>query len=95
MIYPLDYGYLNSTTAVDGGGIDIWVGSLPERGVTGVIVTVDLQKRDAEIKVLFGCTPAEAEAALATHNTHAQRGMLCLRQSNKAPAGAAKAFGPT
>lgn len=28
-IYPLDYGYLEGTQAADGGGIDVWVGSLP------------------------------------------------------------------
>lgn len=29
IIYPLDYGYLAGTTAADGEGIDVWVGSLP------------------------------------------------------------------
>jgi inorganic pyrophosphatase len=28
MIYPLDYGYLEITTSSDGGGIDVWFGSL-------------------------------------------------------------------
>jgi len=28
VIYPLDYGYLENTTAADGGGIDVWLGSL-------------------------------------------------------------------
>jgi len=27
-IYPLDYGYLKDTTSHDGGGIDVWRGSL-------------------------------------------------------------------
>lgn len=26
-IYPLDYGYLSGTEALDGGGVDIWIGS--------------------------------------------------------------------
>lgn len=79
IIYPLDYGYLNNTSAMDGGGIDLWVGSLPERRVTGLIVTVDLHKRDSEMKILLGCTPEEAQAALSTHNTFSQSGMLCWR----------------
>lgn len=79
IIYPLDYGYLEKTTAMDGGGIDVWIGSLPGHRVTGVITTVDLNKRDAEVKILVGCTSAEAEAALATHNTFSQAGLLCLR----------------
>ncbi len=29
--YPLDYGYLRGTRSGDGDGIDMWVGSLPEK----------------------------------------------------------------
>jgi inorganic pyrophosphatase len=52
-IYPFDYGYLKDTKSADGVEIDIWQidGS---RKVTGVIVTLDLVKRDSEIKVLLG-----------------------------------------
>ena len=28
LIYPLDYGYLENTTSSNGGGIDVWLGSL-------------------------------------------------------------------
>src|SRR5918998_4047001 len=52
--YPLDYGFLGQTMASDGSGIDVWVGSLPERRVTGAIMTVDALKRDAEVKLLIG-----------------------------------------
>lgn len=61
LIYPLDYGYLEGTQAADGSGIDVWVGSLPERSVTGAVVTADRFKREAEIKILIGCTAEEAE----------------------------------
>ena len=30
-IYPVAYGYLRGTTAADGEGIDIWVGSRSQR----------------------------------------------------------------
>jgi inorganic pyrophosphatase len=82
LIYPLDYGYLAGTTAIDGGGIDLWRGSLAEQRVTGVIVTVDLLKRDAEVKLLVGCTPAEARLALATHTQGAQGGLLVMREES-------------
>ena len=59
--YPLDYGYLAGTQSGDGDGIDVWLGSLPERRVTGVICTVDGTQRDAEVKVLLSCTPQEAQ----------------------------------
>src|SRR5215471_411655 len=67
-IYPLDYGYLKGTTAGDGAGIDVWLGSLPEKRVTGIICSLDLVKRDAEIKMLLGCTPDEMRQLLAIHN---------------------------
>lgn len=79
-VYPYDYGYLKGTQAVDGGGIDVWVGSLPGRRVTGLICTVDLTKHDAEIKILIGCTPEEAQAILKTHNEGPQAGILIQRE---------------
>lgn len=79
-IYPYDYGYLEGSTAADGGGIDAWRGSLPEPRVTGVICTVDSRKRDAEIKILIGCTSKEMRAMLAVHNGDGQSGMLVERE---------------
>ncbi len=67
-VYPLDYGYLEGTQAADGGGIDVWVGSLPDMAVTAVVCTVDMNKRDAEVKILLGCTPQEAREILSVHN---------------------------
>jgi len=40
--YPLDYGYLEGTRAGDGDGIDVWIGSLPDKTVTAIVCTVDL-----------------------------------------------------
>ena len=67
-IYPLDYGYLEGTQAADGGGIDIWVGSMPDEIVTAVVCTVDMKKRDTEVKILLGCTSQEAREILGVHN---------------------------
>jgi inorganic pyrophosphatase len=80
IVYPLDYGYLAGTQAMDGGGIDVWRGSLPELRVTAVIVTVDVFKRDAEVKLLVGCTPTEAQLALATHNRSTSQGALLFHR---------------
>jgi inorganic pyrophosphatase len=77
--YPLDYGYLQGTRAPDGDGIDVWVGSLAEVRVTGVIVTVDLDKGDGEFKLLLGCTAKEAQTALDVHNQGSQAGILVTR----------------
>ncbi len=78
-IYPLDYGYLEGTLSPDGGGIDIWVGSLPDKKVTAIVCTVDMVKRDSEIKILIGCTPQEAQVVLGFHSDGAQAGMLVER----------------
>jgi inorganic pyrophosphatase len=68
LFYPLDYGYLEGTTSADGGGIDVWVGTQPDRSLTGIVTTVDLLKRDAEIKILLGCTKEEIQTILYFHN---------------------------
>jgi inorganic pyrophosphatase len=77
--YPLDYGYLEETRAPDGDGIDVWRGSLTEARVTGVIVTVDLDKGDGEFKLLLGCTAKEAQMALDVHNQGSQAGIRVSR----------------
>lgn len=82
--YPLDYGFLAGTTSGDGAGIDVWVGSLPEQRVTALLCTVDLGKRDAEIKLLLGCTRQEMQDLLAIHNNGTQSATL-IERSNAHP----------
>ena len=79
-IYPADYGYLADTTAMDGGGIDVWSGTDARRRVDAVVCTVDLMKRDSEIKILIGCTEEERSAIIQTHNeTEYMKGVLIRR----------------
>jgi inorganic pyrophosphatase len=77
--FPHDYGHLKGTNAPDGEEADVWVGSETERRVTGVVCTVDLAKRDAELKILVACTREESREILATHNMGAQAGLLTER----------------
>ena len=86
LIYPLDYGYLSGTQSGDGHGIDVWIGSLKRRAITGVICTVDLSKRDAEVKILLGCTLAEQKRILSIHNygPGRQGGVLVRRSAGRA-----------
>ena len=58
-VYPADYGYLKNTASMDGGGIDVWLGTDSARRLDAIICTVDLVKRDSEIKLLIGCTADE------------------------------------
>ena len=65
LIYPLDYGYLEGTSAGDGDGIDVWIGTEPALGLVGIVCTFDPVKADAEIKLLLGCTAREVD--IVTH----------------------------
>lgn len=78
-IYPIDYGYLEGTVAADGAGIDVWMGSIRPAVVTGVVCTIDLSKRDAELKLLLGCTREEAPAILTFLNKGNMAAVLLWR----------------
>ena len=67
-IYEVDYGYIEDTASMDGGGIDLWRGSLPDGRVNAVMCIVDLMKRDSEIKLLIGCTEEEMDIIYRFHN---------------------------
>ena len=81
ILYPLDYGYLKNTSSMDGEGIDVWRGSLPVKCVQGVVVTVDMWKRDSEIKLLVGLTEDEIITVMNFLNKRGvMSGMLILRE---------------
>jgi inorganic pyrophosphatase len=79
-VYPVDYGYLANTRSMDGGGIDVWVGSAAVLSVEAIVCTVDTLKRDSEIKLLIGCTPEEVQQVYRFHNeAREMKGLLILR----------------
>ncbi|HNX15366.1 MAG TPA: inorganic pyrophosphatase [Oscillospiraceae bacterium] len=79
-IYPVDYGYLKNTFSMDGGGIDVWVGTDPARKIDAVMCIVDLMKRDSEIKILIGCNEEEKALVYQTHNeSEFMKGVLVRR----------------
>ncbi len=78
-IYKVDYGYLKDTAAMDGAGIDVWVGS-GDKKIDAIMCIVDLMKRDSEIKILVGCTEEEKLEVYKTHNeTEYMKGILIRR----------------
>jgi inorganic pyrophosphatase len=79
LVYPLDYGHLEGTRGGDGGGIDVWIGSVEDRALNAIVVTVDTRKRDTEIKLLLGCTAEEADRILAVHSGGNQSAVLVER----------------
>jgi len=81
-IFPLDYGYLKDTFSMDGSGIDIWRGSLSCSVCDAVICTVDLLKKDSEIKLLVGCTEEEKNIIMRFHNeSEYMKGTMIRRES--------------
>ena len=80
-VYPLDYGYLEGTSSMDGGGIDVWRGTDPAMLLDAIVCIVDLVKRDSEIKLLVGCTDEEKAAVYRVHNeTEFMKGILIRRE---------------
>ena len=84
IIYPLDYGYLSNTTSPDGEGIDVWLGSGEDRTLRAALLSVDLDKRDSEIKLLLGLTDAETAAIYAFYNDYPGMKALLIRREEKA-----------
>jgi len=82
-VYPLDYGYLDGTISGDGDGIDVWLGNLPGKQVSAILITADLTKRDSEIKLLIGCTLQEQQTILAIHNRWATQSAILVKRSGE------------
>lgn len=80
ILYEVDYGYLKNTTSMDGGGIDIWRGTDKKQKIDAIMCTVDLVKKDSEIKILIGCTNDEKEIINKFHNNSKyMKGILISR----------------
>jgi len=80
IIYPLDYGYLAGTTSGDGQGIDVWMGNDAAQIVVAAACTVDLWKRDTEIKLLLACSEEEINIILAFLNNGSQHAVVLQRR---------------
>ena len=65
---------------MDRDAIDVWVGTEKNKKIDAIMCTVDLLKRDSEIKILIGCTDREKEIIYKTHNKiSSMKGILILR----------------
>jgi inorganic pyrophosphatase len=65
---------------MDGGGIDVWRGTETSGKIDAIVCTVDLHKKDSEIKILIGCSPAEKKLILQFHNRgELMKGLLIER----------------
>lgn len=74
IVYKLDYGYLEGVSSTDGEGLDVWLGSDPAQRLNAVICTVDLDKCDAELKLLVGCTAEDLTYIESFYNDYPNMG---------------------
>ncbi len=90
VVYPLDYGYLEQTTTIDQGGIDVWIGRdkptkmmpLSKKTVSAVILTVDLLKSDAELKIALYCDEEDFQTILSFYKNNKMGAMVVRRTDN-------------
>mgnify|MGYP002724466253 CR=1 FL=1 len=81
LTYPQDYGYLTQTRAMDGDAVDVWIGSRSGSKLDAIICTVDLIKRDVEVKLLIACTEEDQSSIHAFHNnSEYMKGILISRE---------------
>lgn len=82
LIFPLDYGYLKGTTAIDGSGIDVWLGTAGHNRLTAIGCTVDTYKKDAEIKLIINCTDAEIGIVDRCQNGQVMSAIIIRREGD-------------
>lgn len=85
LVYPLDYGYLKFTSGGDGNEIDVWRGSIADGLLVGIVCTVSTRKKDAEIKLLIGCTEAEIGYVERVYNEHSDMSGFIIRRPGHVP----------
>jgi len=82
MIYVIDYGYIKNTKSMDGGGIDVFIGTDNNKYIDTIICVIDLLKKDSEIKILIGCTEEEKiEVYNFLNNSNYMKAIMIKRHS--------------
>lgn len=83
IVFPLDYGYLKNTSGGDSNEIEVWLGSLETKVLNAIACTVDILKRDTEIKLIVGCSDNEIEIIKQFHTNEF---MSAIILKNREPA---------
>ena len=81
-INPLDYGYLEGTSSMDGDGIDIWKGT-EGNDIDAIVCTVDLIKKDSELKIFIGCNEEEKQSVLSFYYENENMKGILIRRDDK------------
>jgi inorganic pyrophosphatase len=81
--YKVDYGYLKNTKSMDGGGIDIFVGTNSDKSIDTIICIIDLLKNDSEIKIVKNCTEEEELKIYNFLNNSDYMKAIIIKKENK------------
>lgn len=81
IVFPLDYGYLKNTSGGDGNEIDVWLGSLENKTLNAIACTVDVLKRDTEIKLIVGCSDHEIETIKRFYTSEFMSAIILKKRS--------------
>ncbi|NDJ53414.1 MAG: inorganic pyrophosphatase [Chloroflexi bacterium] len=79
LTYPVDYGYLDGTRSKRGGGVELYMGTLGNLNVTGVISMLDLSDYGSTMKLLIGCSAQEMADAVAVEKRGGVAATLIVR----------------
>lgn len=80
IVFPLDYGYLKNTSGGDGNEIDVWLGSLENKTLNAIACTVDILKRDTEIKLIIGCSAQEIETIKSFYTSEYMSAIILINR---------------
>ncbi len=80
-VYPFDYGYVNNTVSTDGVELDVWIGNLTVKKVSGILNIIDMDKKDTEMKILYACSPEEMNEIYRINNQMMMHAVMLIRKS--------------
>ncbi|MCF0105995.1 MAG: Inorganic pyrophosphatase [Holdemanella sp.] len=86
LVYPVDYGYLQDTYGNDQMPIAMYVGSISTFTVDAIAISIDILKKDCEVKFLLGCTEEETLKILEFLNQTEFQKAILVRRGNDTPA---------
>jgi len=78
-VYPFDYGFVKFTKSSDCAELDVWIGTAGTNKVTGILNITDMDKSDAEMKLLYSCTEQEMMEIYRINNMIMMNGILIKR----------------
>ncbi len=79
-VYPFDYGYVKNTVSTDGAELDVWIGTMKPKRVSGILNIVDRDKKDTEMKILYGCSREEMLKIFRINNQLMMNAVLLMRE---------------